>query len=76
MIWSKARSSAVSEKLSKDSADRYLYDDVAWPIPNGQPVHQVSQLFMTIPVRKDLPVDAVYALDENGKTGWEIWCNS
>ena len=41
--------------------------DISLTDPNGQPVHQVSPTLVTIPVRKDLPVDAVYALDENGK---------
>ncbi len=41
--------------------------DISLTDPNGQPVHQVSPTLVTIPVREDLPVDAVYALDENGK---------
>ena len=41
--------------------------DISLTDPNGQPVHQVSPTLVTIPVRKDLRVDAVYALDENGK---------
>ena len=41
--------------------------DISLTDPNGQPVHQVSPTLVTIPVHKDLPVDAVYALDENGK---------
>ncbi|KXT82222.1 putative dipeptidase B [Streptococcus sp. DD11] len=41
--------------------------DISLTAPNGQSVHQVSPTLVTIPVRKDLPVDAVYALDENGK---------
>ncbi|EGJ36801.1 dipeptidase [Streptococcus sanguinis SK49] len=41
--------------------------DISLTDPNGQPVHQVSPTLVTIPLSKDLPVDAVYALDENGK---------
>ena len=54
------------QKLESKNQPTDTYD-IRLTDPNGQPVHQVSPTLVTIPVRKDLPVDAVYALDENGK---------
>ena len=54
------------QKLESKNQPTDTYD-IRLANPNGQPVHQVSPTLVTIPVRKDLPVDAVYALDENGQ---------
>ncbi len=54
------------QKLESKNQPTDTYD-IRLTNPNGQPVHQVSPTLVTIPVRKDPPVDAVYALDENGE---------